>query len=107
MTVNVNPIEDAPSTSPNTVTTDEDTAYTFGTADFPLVDVDGDALSSVTITQLATAGTLKLNGVNVTLNQVISAANISSGLLKFVIGRAARRAGLDNCKITVSEGRQT
>ena len=39
---------------------------------------------AVKITTLPTAGNVQLNGVNVTVGQVISAANITSGLLKFV-----------------------
>src|SRR5207253_2206411 len=97
-------VNDAPTTSNNAVTTKEHTAYAYATTDFPFTDVDGDAISSITITQLATAGTLKLNGVNVTLNQVISAANIASGLLKFVPAADANGTPYGNFKFTVSDG---
>ena len=39
---------------------------------------------AVKITTLPTAGNVQLNGTNVTVGQVVSVANITSGLLKFV-----------------------
>ncbi len=75
-TVNVTPT--TPTTSPNTVTTLEDTAYTFAAANFPLTGPAGETLKSVTVVTLPATGTLKLSGVNVTAGQVITAANIAN-----------------------------
>ncbi|SVB63002.1 uncharacterized protein METZ01_LOCUS215856, partial [marine metagenome] len=75
-----------------TVTTIEDTEYAFGTSDFNLFDADGNALDHIEITSLESAGTLYLDadndatydsGEDVTLNQDITAANITLGLFRF------------------------
>src|SRR5205085_2526065 len=67
-------------TSNNTVTTTEGTAYTFKTSDFPFTDPDGDGetLQSVTVSTLPGTGTLNLSGVKVTAGQVITTANIAN-----------------------------
>src|SRR5207237_825288 len=84
MTVDVTPVEDAPMSGPSTVTTAEDLDYVFTSADFPFSDVDaGDTLQSVKITSLATAGTISYSGTAVTLNQVVTKADIDAGLLTF------------------------
>ncbi|WP_230182822.1 Ig-like domain-containing protein [Aquabacterium sp. CECT 9606] len=86
MTVDVTSVNDAPVGADKTVTTNEHTAYTFGAADFGFADLHdspANTLLSVTITTLPGAGTLTLNGVTVTAGQVVSMANITSGLLKF------------------------
>ena len=70
----------APTAADNTVTTAEDTAYTFSAANFNFSDTDGDALSSVQIVTLPASGkgTLALSGTNVTASQVVLAASIPS-----------------------------
>ena len=80
-------INDAPTASDNTVSTDEDTPYVFSTSDFGYTDTDDDdALVSVKITTLEDAGALQYyNGsawVDVTLNQVITATDISNNYLR-------------------------
>src|SRR5256885_2253922 len=63
MTVNVTAVEDAAAASPNSVTTAEDTGFTFTTAQFNFADVDaGDTLQAVKITGLATNGTRSEKG---------------------------------------------
>lgn len=47
-------------------------------------DPEGDALSYIKILQLPLNGTLKLSGVDVTLNQIIISANITAGNLTYV-----------------------
>ncbi|RZL01887.1 MAG: DUF4347 domain-containing protein, partial [Rubrivivax sp.] len=96
MTVNVTAVSDAPVGTNKTVTTNEDTAYTFTAADFGFTDPNdspANALSGVRITTLPASGSLTLNGVAVTAGQVISAANIASGLLKFTPAANAHGAG--------------
>ena len=69
----------APSAANKTVTTDEDTAYTFAAADFGFRDGDtGDELESVRIATLpdAAKGTLKLDDTAVVAEQVIAAADL-------------------------------
>src|SRR5205085_2883012 len=81
MTINVNSVNDAPSGANNTVTTNEDTDYVFGTADFGFSDSDGNNLQAVKITTLPLAGSLSNNGVAVTAGQFVSAADITAGKL--------------------------
>ncbi|HEX2826786.1 MAG TPA: Ig-like domain-containing protein [Burkholderiales bacterium] len=83
MTVDVVSVNDAPTGTNKTVTTFEDTAYTFTVADFGYGDADGDAFSNVKIATVPGAGSLTLQGVALTANQFVSAASIAAGDLKF------------------------
>ncbi|NJR38141.1 MAG: cadherin-like domain-containing protein [Leptolyngbyaceae cyanobacterium CSU_1_4] len=82
ITVNVTPANDPPTGQDKTVTAIEDTGYPLTVADFGFADVDGDSLSGVRIDTLP-SGTLKLNGVLVTIGQVIPTADITAGNLVF------------------------
>ena len=93
MTVNVTSVNDAPAGANNTVTTLEDTAYVFAAADFGLSDTDGNAFSAVKITSLPASGTLTNNGAVVVAGQMVSAADIASGLLRFTPAANANGAG--------------
>ena len=80
-TIDVTPVNDAPSGAGKTVTIDEDTPYSFSAADFALTDANdspADTLSAIVITTLPTKGTLLLSGAAVTAGQVISAAQIAN-----------------------------
>ena len=86
ITVNVTSVNDPPVGTSKTVTTNEDTAYTFTVADFGFSDPNdnpANSLLAVKITTLPTVGTLTDNGVAVTLGSFVSVADINSGLLKF------------------------
>ncbi len=85
MTVNVTYVNQAPSGTNNTVTTLENTAYTFATTDFGFSDpnLPPNSLLAVEITTLPGAGTLTDNGVAVTAGQFIAASDISAGKLLF------------------------
>jgi hypothetical protein len=104
MTVDVTAVNDAPTAANNTVTTNEDTAYTFTAADFNFSDVEGDSLASVQITALETVGALQLSGVDVTLNQVISRADIDAGNLTFTPVANASGASYDSFGFNVNDG---
>ena len=70
-----------PSAVSKTVTAFEDASYTFAVSDFAFTDSDAsiNALKSLTITSVtAGQGTLKLNGVAVTVGSIITAAEIPS-----------------------------
>ena len=68
----------APLASDSSVTTDEDTAYSFAASDFSFTDEDhGDELASVTVVTLPAVGALELDGVPVVVDQVVMAADIS------------------------------
>ena len=78
MTIHVAAVNDVPVAQPSSVTTNEDTSYTFAVSNFSFTDVEGNNLASITISGLALASgdTLKLSGVDVMLNQTILAASI-------------------------------
>ncbi len=91
LTITVQNVNQAPSGANNTITFNEDTSYVFTQADFGFTDPDGNALLAVKITSLPAAGTLFFDAdgagsnppVPVTLNQFISAADITAGKLFF------------------------
>ena len=67
-----------PAGADKTVEISEDTTYTFAASDFGFSDPDtGDSLAHIQIASLQSAGSLKLNGTQVTLNQEIRAAQIA------------------------------
>ncbi|HPM82692.1 MAG TPA: tandem-95 repeat protein, partial [Candidatus Anammoximicrobium sp.] len=81
VTIPVTPVNDPPEGTDTTVTTAEDTAYTFATGDFGFTDPDdipANAFNRVNITTLPGAGTLKLNGTAVTAGQFIAVADIAN-----------------------------
>ena len=89
ITITVTGVNDAPTASDNTVTTLEDTNHVFSTSEFNFSDVDDDgALNKIKITSLEDNGALQYyNGsawVDVTLNQEITATDISNNKLRFV-----------------------
>src|SRR5207247_1935712 len=84
MTINVTSVNDAPVGADTTVSTSEDTAYTFTAANFALTDPNdspANNLLAVKITTLPSAGsgTLTDNGVAVSAGQFISVADITAG----------------------------
>lgn len=92
----------APTAADKTVTINENASYSFTVADFGFSDVDGDSLISIKITQLQTAGSLQLQSVDVSLNQVIPVAEISK--LTFAPVANAHGVGYANFKFTVNDG---
>ena len=82
ITIDITPINDAPAGADNTVTTLEDTDYTFSGADFGFTDPDDvsspNNLQSIIINTLPLNGTLLLSGVAITAGQEISAANLTN-----------------------------
>ena len=94
-----------PTAANNTVTTLEDTAYSFSAADFNFSDIDtSDSLQKVKITQLPSVGALQLSGSNVTLNQEIIVADIAAGNLQFLLASDTSGSNYDNFQFQVSDG---
>ena len=94
-----------PSASNGTVTTNEDTAYTFAAANFNFSDTDpGDTLESVQIITLPASGTgtLALSGTPVTAGQEIAEADI--GTLTYTPPANANGAGYASFTFGVSDG---
>ncbi|MCP4982854.1 MAG: DUF4347 domain-containing protein, partial [Gammaproteobacteria bacterium] len=93
-----------PTAADNTISTHEDTTYTFAANDFGYSDADGDAMVSVKITTLESVGDLKLNGAGVTLNQVITKADIDNDLLTFTSAADGNGTGYDSFGFSVNDG---
>ncbi|MBF0156916.1 MAG: tandem-95 repeat protein, partial [Magnetococcales bacterium] len=101
-TVNVTAVNDPPTSANGTVTTNEDTAYTFAAGDFSYSDVEGSALSKIRISTLESVGALKLSGVDVNLNDEIAVAQI--GNLTFTPAANANGAGYATFGFQVHDG---
>jgi Domain of unknown function (DUF4347) len=92
----VNPVNDAPVGTSNTVTTPEDTGHVFTVAEFGFGDPSdspANALLAVQIATLPGAGTLTNNGVAVSAGQFVSAVDIGAGRLVFAPAANASGAG--------------
>ena len=88
MTIDVTPVNDAPTASDGTVSTDEDTAYAFEAADFGFADIENDTLDHVKITSLpeTNQGTLWLDGTAITgaaPPQQVRLAELNDGKLTY------------------------
>ena len=105
ITINVEPVPDAPTAANNTVATPEDTPYTFAAADFGFADVDpGDSLASVTIATPPGDGSLTNDGTPVTAGQSIPVADIDAGKLVFAPAANASGVGYARFFFRVSDG---
>ena len=105
MTIDVSAVNDPPTASSNTVTTNEDTAYTFDAGDFRFSDVDaGAALAKVKIVTPPGAGTLARSGTAVTTNQEISRADIDGNKLVFTPAANANGSNYASFTFKVNDG---
>ncbi len=88
VTIEVNPVNQAPSGMNNTVTIFRNSSFTFSEADFGFSDPNKPPANflAVEITSLPGAGSLTDNGVAVTLDQFVSVTDIDSGNLVFTPG---------------------
>ncbi|HEX5373935.1 MAG TPA: Ig-like domain-containing protein, partial [Aquabacterium sp.] len=86
LTLDISPVNDAPMGSDGTLTVAEDSDHVLQASDFGFSDPDdGGAhqLQGVRFNVLPDVGTLTLNGVAVTVDQVVSLADINAGLLRY------------------------
>ena len=91
----------APVATSKTVSTNEDTAYTFGVPDFPFTDADSDTLVSVKVVELPTNGTLSLNSAVIesgSLPKTVTKANLDAN--KLVYSPPADANGTDYASFT-------
>jgi VCBS repeat-containing protein len=87
VSIDITPVNDAPSGTDGTVSVNEDSTYLFQPGDFGFSDSHdspADNLLNVLITTLPTAGTLEYQGTPVTAGQAIAATDIVNGKLRFV-----------------------
>ena len=93
----------APASADKTVTTAEDTAYTFQASDFAFSDTDnGDALVSVKVAALPVEGKLALNDTDVTAGDAVAAASL--GGLVFTPAPNGNGTGYASFTFKVSDG---
>ncbi len=80
------PVKHDPSGSNATISIVEDVSHTFAVSEFGYSDADGDALASVVIKSIPSSadGVLLYGNAAVAAGQVISAADIASGMLVYV-----------------------
>ena len=93
-----------PTASDKSITITEDANFTFGDKDFNYSDSDTDAMASIKITTLPTAGSLQLSGTDVALNAVIAKSDISSGNLKFVPKENGNGTPYSTFQFSVNDG---
>ena len=94
-----------PTAADKTVTTTRNRNYTFLTTDFGFEDADsGAALASVKIVTLPAVGNLALDGTDVTLNQVVTRAEIDAANLKFEPATDASGTGYASFDFKVNDG---
>ena len=100
-------------TSAPTVTTSEDTEYAFAASDFNYFDSESAVLNHIEVTSLESAGTLYLDaddddtydsGEDVTVNQDITAANITTGHLRFAPAADSSGSGYTTFAYKVNDG---
>ncbi|MBX3680413.1 MAG: DUF4347 domain-containing protein, partial [Rhodocyclaceae bacterium] len=96
--ITVNAVNDAPAGADKTLSTAEDTVYTFARADFGFSDVDGNSLLRVWVDTLPTVGSLKFNGSTFAAGNWIAATDIDLGL--FTYTPAANGSGTSYASFT-------
>jgi uncharacterized delta-60 repeat protein len=89
LTVNVSGTNDAPIGLSRTVNSATTAPYVFSLTDFSFADAeDGNALSSITITQLPAKGALTLNGSAIAQGMTVALSGVISGGLNYTAGTA-------------------
>ena len=94
----------APTAANNTVTTAAGTAYAFTADDFGFVDTDSDMLASVKIVTVPAEGTLALGSTAVTVDDVVTKAQIDGSMLTFTPVAGASGTGYASFTFKVNDG---
>ena len=111
--INIVPVNDAPTAADKTLTTNEDTPVTVTTADLGYTDLDGDALSRITVTIIPAAGTLFLDadtdgvidaGEALAANAQVTKAQLDAGELKFLPAANGNGTPYANFGFRVNDG---
>ncbi|UVC10698.1 putative Ig domain-containing protein [Rhizobium sp. TH2] len=104
-TLTVNNVNDAPTGLDKTVTTLEDTAYTFSAADFGYADTENNGFKEIIVSALPGSGELKLGGVVVEAGDHIAVADLAT--LTWLADKDAYGDGLDAFSFQVVDDGQT
>lgn len=89
--------------------TDYGQTYTFSSADFTTnttpvyLDPEGDPAYQLRVIGLTTIGTLRFNGINVTINQIIDMSDIDNDLFVFVPDNGTTTTYPDTFQYEVSD----
>ena len=103
--VEIEGLNDAPTSESNQVTINEDEPYIFSLTDFPYSDIDNnDQLDYVQISTLPSEGLIFLNGQPILAGQDISREDIESGLLIFTPEDNAAGEDYSSFTFRVSDG---
>ncbi|KEQ18405.1 retention module-containing protein, partial [Endozoicomonas numazuensis] len=103
-TIYLTDTNDTPDAQDETVSTLEDSSYTFTSSDFNFSDADqDDSLSQIRIENLPENGELLLNGVSVSQADTVSKEDIESGLLTFKPALNANGDGYDSFSFSVAD----
>jgi hypothetical protein len=92
-TILIASVNDAPEGLDHSLALLFDEVYTFSVGDFSFTDAESNGLREVTIKTLPAAGTICLNNIAISVNDVISAADIAAGLLTYAPGAGAAVGG--------------
>ena len=106
ITITVNGVNDAPSGADRTIGTAQNVSYAFTLTDFAFTDAadtPANALKSVLISSLPSAGALQYNGAAATNGVEISVADIAAGKLRFVPANNATGTGYANFTFQVRD----
>ena len=113
--VDITPVNDAPSGTDKTITTNEDTDYIFTTADFGFSDVNdnpANSFANIVIATAPTTGTLYVDtngdgivdgGEALVATNTVAVADITAGQLKFKPAADAVGVGYDSFTSQVSD----
>lgn len=71
ITIDINPVNDPPTSGNDSITTNEDQNYTFKMEDFNYNDAEDEPFSGIKITSLETSGQLKYNNIDISMNDQI------------------------------------
>ncbi|WP_177175901.1 Ig-like domain-containing protein [Sphingopyxis sp. YR583] len=103
-TVTIIPVNDAPAGTDAVLNATEDTPFVFTAGNFGFSDAaEGDGFAGVVITTLPANGVLTLNGVAVTANSFVTAAQIAAGQLVWTPAADANGAGLGSFTFQVRD----
>lgn len=104
-TITINPINDVPTTENKTLEINEDEEYKFTLNDFKFIDVDTtDSLVSIKIETLPTLGVIKLDGVAISSNSVITKVDIEAGKLTYITAHDGFGTAYSSFNFSVSDG---
>ena len=105
--VTITEVNDPPSGADSTVSTLEDTALVFTAGDFNFTQPGGetDVMDGVRIDTLPATGTFALNGITVSVGDIIAQGDITGGNLIYTPDPDANGTGLDSFTFSVRDDR--